>query len=95
MSTPSTHSTKNNAPLERGSVRATSQKHGLNHNAVDAEGKYFSALKARYSQAGHTFYRTVNPDGTVIYLASRWGLTRELKTLEAASAFLIFIGGSL
>lgn len=60
----------------------------------DAE-KCFSTWQARYAIYGHTLYRTASSDGAILYLASRWGLIRELKSLEAVASFFGMIGGKL
>ena len=53
----------------------------------------FATLQAKFAIVGHTLYRTVNPDGSILYLAGKWGYFRELKNLEAVAAFLAMIGG--
>lgn len=66
---------------------------GTNHNTDRAAAKAFCTLQARFVVAGHTLYRTVNADGTMLYLAGKWGYFRELKSIEAVAAFLMLIGG--
>ena len=83
------------APLERGFFSATTTKH-MSDSATnrDAE-KCFSTWQARYAICGHILYRTASADGATLYLASRWGMVRELKTLEAVAAFFELIGGKV
>ena len=87
-------SPKENAQLELGNFRATSTKLIKEHTSDHAENKAFTALKAQFARVGHTLNRTVNPDGTIFYLAGKWGYFRHLKGLEAVAAFLAFIGGA-
>ncbi len=82
--------TKGAAPDQE---NAPSVTNGTNHNADRAAEKAFCTLSARFAVAGHTLYRTVNADGTMLYLAGKWGYFRELKSLEAVAAFLMLIGG--
>ena len=58
----------------------------------DAE-KCFSTWQAKYAICGHTLYRTACPDSSILYSASRWGLAREMKSIEAVAAFFAMIGG--
>ena len=83
------------APVGRGNFSATATKH-ISDSATnrDAE-KCFSTWQARYAICGHTLYRTASPDGAILYLSSRWGVVRELKTLEAVAAFFAQIGGKV
>lgn len=86
--------TKNeNAPLERGGFSATTTKHEANHSANRDAEKDFSTLRAKFALVGHTLYRTVDGDGTILYRAGKWGYVRELSNLEAVVALLAQIGG--
>jgi hypothetical protein len=82
--------TKGAAPDQENAPSATNE---ANHNADRATEKAFCTLQARFAVAGHTLYRTVNADGTMLYLAGKWGYCCELKSLEAVAAFLMLIGG--
>ena len=82
--------TKGAAPDQE---NAPSVTNGTNHNADRAEEKAFCTLQTRFVVAGHTLYRTVNADETILYLAGKWGYFRELKSLEAVATFLMLIGG--
>ena len=86
--------TQEKAPVQRGNFSATTTKHGDDHSANHAENKAFTTLQAQFARVGHTLNRTVNPDGSFLYLAGKWGYFRELKGLEAVAAFLAFIGGA-
>ena len=85
-----TKKTKGAAPDQENAPFVTN---GANHNADRAAEKAFCTLQARFVVAGHTLYRTVNADGTILYLAGKWGYFRELRSLEAVAAFLMLIGG--
>jgi hypothetical protein len=85
--------TKENAPVERGGFSAATTQHEGNHSAIADDYKVFSTFQAKFATAGHTLYRTVNADGTILYLAGKWGYCRELKSIEAVAAFLVLIGG--
>lgn len=82
--------TKGAAPDQENAPSVTNE---ANHNADRAAEKAFCTLRARFAVAGHTLYLTVNADGTILYLAGKWGYCRELKNLEAVAAFLMLIGG--
>ena len=56
------------------------------------EGKAFATLAARFALAGHTLTRSNPADGAVMYYAGRWGLSRTLHDLDAATQFLKQIG---
>jgi hypothetical protein len=85
--------TKEKAGGQLGDFSATEQKHEANNTAITDEVKPFSTLQAKFAIAGHVLCKTINPDGSILYLASRWGFVRELKSLEAVAAFLAMIGG--
>jgi hypothetical protein len=53
---------------------------------------HFAALRARAAQAGYALMRTRRADGSTAFLASRWGLLRELADVTAAEDFLRRIG---
>jgi hypothetical protein len=84
---------KNENPLAGGFPSATAKKHETNVNATDAERKRFETLRARFAIAGHCLHRTQPSDGAVTLFATRWGLVRELPTIEDAEKFLAQIGG--
>ena len=85
---------KDENPLGGGLSSATTTKHPREDTSDHAESKAFTTLQAKFARVGHTLNRTVNPDGTILYLAGKWGYFRELKGLEAVAAFLAFIGGA-
>jgi hypothetical protein len=83
--------TKSAAPDQESAPFATnSSKHTADHD----ENKLYSTLQAKFALAGHTLYRTANADGSILYLAGKWGYFREIKGLEAVAAFLSIIGGA-
>ena len=65
----------------------------LNFPTGQREGKAFATLVARFALAGHTLTRSNPADGAVMYYAGRWGLHRALPDLDAATQFLMQIGG--
>jgi len=82
--------TKGAAPDQE---NAPSVTYETNHNADRATEKVFCTLQARFAVAGHTLYRSVTADGTMLYVAGKWGYFRDLKSIEAVAAFLMLIGG--
>jgi hypothetical protein len=62
--------------------------------SADAE-MTFRNLRAAYAMQGHALLRADPADGTVNYLAKRWGLVRYLPTIDVARHFLKVIGGRL
>ena len=65
---------------------------GMTHT-TDHE-KQFATLRAQFAMQGHTLLRTSPIDGAVTYYAQRWGLVRNLPTLDDARRFLAQIGGA-
>ena len=61
----------------------------------EAECKEFKTLAAGFALAGHTLHRSDPNNGTVTYWAERWGLVRQLHTIDAARRFLDQIGGRM
>jgi hypothetical protein len=87
-------SQKDENPLAGGFPSAIAKRHGSNVTPKVDDAKAFATLQARFAIVGHTLYRAVNADGTILYLAGKWGYFRELGTLEAVAAFLVTIGGA-
>ena len=67
----------------------------LNFPTGQREGKAFATLAARFALAGHTLTHSNPADGAVMYYAGRWGFSRALHDLDAASQFLTQIGGGV
>ena len=84
-----------NSPVEGAVLCGSTTKHGNEHNLASSESKTFSTLRAKFALLGHTLHTGVNADATIVFLAGRSGYFKELKNLEAATAFLILVGGSL
>jgi len=82
--------TKGAAPDQENAPFATNR---ANSNADRAAERAFCTLRAQFAVLGHCLYRIVSGDGTILYLAGKWGYCRELKSLEAAAIFLKLIGG--
>lgn len=55
--------------------------------------KEFSTLRAMAAMRGHQLHRSNPTDGPVAYWATRWGIARELPTIEDVRAFVRQIGG--
>ena len=87
-------SRKEKAPHQRGSFCATTTKNTIDFVTNRDTENCSSTWQARYAICGHTLYRTTSPGGEILYLASRWGLVREMKSLEAVAAFFAMIGGA-
>ena len=90
-----THSTKEKAPVGRGNFSAPTTKHMVDFATNPQTEKAFSSWQARYAMHGHALYRTASADGVIIFLAGKWGMFRELKSLEAVAAFFAQIGGEV
>ena len=58
-----------------------------------ATEKDFSTLRAMAAMRGHQLHRSNPADGPLTYWATRWGVTRELPTIEDVRAFVRQIGG--
>jgi hypothetical protein len=56
--------------------------------------KAFATLAAQYALRGHTLTRSITTDGEVSFQAGRWGLSRSIPDMQAATEFLAQIGGS-
>ena len=54
--------------------------------------KAFSTLRARLARAGHALSRTDADDGARSYFVSRWGMVRELRTLDDVQRFAEQVG---
>jgi hypothetical protein len=78
-------------------VRENSPATGLttrqNIHQKNVDDKEFFTLRARLSLVGHCLYQVKNDDHTTSFLVTKWGYTRELKTLNDVSKFLVQIGG--
>ena len=56
--------------------------------------KAFATLAAQYALRGHTLSRSITTDGAVSYQVGRWGLSRSMPDVQAATEYLAQIGGS-
>lgn len=56
--------------------------------------KEFATLRAQAALRGHELHRSNPADGPTRYWASRWGMTRELPSIQDVRAFLRQIGTS-
>ena len=55
--------------------------------------KRFATLRARAALAGVALYQSTNDGGKTAYIASRWALTKELASLDAAEIWLNVVTG--
>jgi hypothetical protein len=56
------------------------------------DGKRFATLRARLALRGWVLTRTSAADGLVVFFATRWGMPRELASLDAVAAFADRVG---
>lgn len=54
--------------------------------------KTLATLQARAALAGYTLGTVTEPDGSLLYLVSRWDLSRTLPDLIAVAKFLGRVG---
>ena len=52
-------------------------------------------MQASFALLGHCLYRASGANGATVFLVTRWGMVRELKTLEAVAPFFALIGGKV
>lgn len=57
-----------------------------------SDRKWFATLQARAALIGATLTRMENDAGRVVYVISKWSLTRELQDLDAVEAWLDRVG---
>ena len=81
------------APLERGNFSSVATHFSANSVTNPQTEKAFSTWQARYAMCGHTLYRTASASGAILFLAARWGMVREMKSIEAVAAFFAIMGG--
>ena len=58
----------------------------------DGPDKAFATLRARAAMAGYTLGTVTEPDGSPMYVVSRWDVSRTLPHLSAVAAFLRKVG---
>ena len=80
-----------NAGVEPGGVSTPTKEHDTNHIAEKA----FFTLQAKFAILGHVLYRVNGSNGAIVFLVTRWGLTREVADMAAVCAFYLQIGGTL
>lgn len=54
--------------------------------------KAFATLQARAALAGVSLVRSTDDQERVVYIASKWAMTRQLDTIEAVEQFLQRLG---
>ena len=57
-----------------------------------AQRKHFATLAARLALAGWVLHRTAANDGPVRFYVTRWGMGRDLASLDAVAAFADRVG---
>ena len=73
-------------------LRGQVQAENLDCATTTAQRKRFNTLRARLALAGWALNSTAVGDGSVTYLASRWGMTRYLASLDAVAVFADRVG---
>jgi len=76
-----------------GNSKAGHTYHQTVSNAESTD-KMFAKQALRFALAGNTLASIKPADGAAMYNAVRWGLSRALPDLQAASHFLAVIGGA-
>jgi hypothetical protein len=66
----------------------------LNSATSGAEDKAFSTLRACLARGGHALSRGDASDGARTYFVSRWGMVRELRTLDDVQNFADQVGAA-
>ena len=89
------NSRQEKAGAQPGNFSATITKHKVDFATDPRIEKAFSSWQAKFAMHGHTLYRPASADGAIRYLAARWGMIRELPTLDAIAKFYAQIGGKV
>ena len=58
-----------------------------------SEAKAFATLRALLAMAGHALSRSDAGDGERTYFVARWGMVRELRTLDDVHRFALQVRG--
>ncbi len=72
-------------------LNAAPLRHGEERDA--AEHKVFFGLQAQLALRGYQLRKVSGEDGQEAYAVSRWGMTRQLSTLDNVGALLQAISG--
>ncbi len=59
---------------------------------VESDEKPFQTLRAALAFAGHELRRSDSADGPRSYFVTRWGMVRELRTLDEVKRFAEQVG---
>ena len=89
------HHTKENAGLGPGVLSANEHKHDEEFSRDRQNDKALLNWQSLYALQGHCLYQGKAADGHTSYLATRWGMTREMKSLDEVEKFFSLIGGKL
>lgn len=81
-------------PMKKGPVAVNNEGPANNINSailppVDSSDKYFKTMQAQAALAGHRLQCHGN-----VFLASRWGHTKQLDSLAAVADWINHVGGS-
>jgi hypothetical protein len=76
-------------PVAPGSALWTSQS----DDEFTPDQKRLATLRARAALAGVTLYQSTTDTGQPCYIVSRWALTRQLESLDAAEHWLDQVTG--
>ena len=87
---------KNDEPRELvgsgAGLRGQGQANTADCANTTAQRKYFATLAARLALAGWVLNSIAVEDGSVTFSASRWGMTRDLASLDAVAMFADRVG---
>jgi hypothetical protein len=84
---------KSESPVGTGLIAEGSIENGLIVGTADDERKRFTTLCARAAIAGHEVRREPIDGGGWYYVIRRWGLRRELASLDDVCAWLDRVTG--
>lgn len=76
-----------------GGNRANADQNTINAADFTPDQKRLATLRARAALAGVVLHDIEGDFGKTIYIVSRWALTRELDSLDAAEAWLKKVTG--
>jgi hypothetical protein len=79
------------AATTRGPKAENSNPHCL---TIDIECKAFATLQAEFALLGHSLFRNTPTDRPGWFTVTRWGMARDLRSLDDVRGFLRQIGGS-
>lgn len=90
-----TDSTKANAGLGPGVLRASITKHNPDAATAHDNAKAFSTWQARFAMHRHSLYQVKTGNDAMAFLVTRWGMVRELANLDEVAKLFALIGCKL